>query len=321
MLRGPWDWSFVPVCLAAFALVATEPSLHGQSIKSRRPRPQAEATWQTESRLVLIPVSVTDALNRPVVGLQKGDFEVLENDQEQPLKDLTFENTPLAIAIVFDSSGSMTPKMRQARIALSEFLHVASPEDELCLIEFDTTARLTQPLPSTPESIEGRLFSTTPKGRTALYDAVAMALQELKKSSKERKAVVIVSDGGDNSSRFTESEIRTRVSESDAWIYALGVFESGAARLAIDQLEAPQVLESLADVSGGRMLSVPNVKDLPGAMKRVGVELHHRYVLSYEPLDMARDGKFHRVKVKLTATNTPRRLHVESRGGYYAPGQ
>ncbi len=323
MSLGSWARGVICVfgllrCLDAGAL-ADEAKVSIQPRAKAIPRPGVEANLRIDSSLVLIPLSVTDRLNRPVLGLDKSNFRIFERNRERQVAHLSFEDTPLAVGLILDTSASMTSKVGKARIAVCQFLTTANREDEFFLVEFSNSPRLAQPLTSNPADIESHLFSAAPKGRTALFDAVALGLRELKRSSRPRKALVIISDGGDNASRYTEKEIRAMLGESNALLYALGVFETGAARLSIDQLEAPGILAGMAEASGGRMVTVEKLNELPEMTQRIGVELHNRYVLAYAPADLARDGKFRRIRISVVAPGRQAPLSVDGRGGYTAP--
>jgi Ca-activated chloride channel homolog len=289
---------------------------HHANAKAPSPPPDI----RVDTTLVLIPVSVTDRLNHPVTQLAKNNFRVFEGPVEHEVLHLTIEDSPMAVAIVFDTSGSMQRKLPAAREALAAFLKTANPEDEFALVEFGDKARLTCHLTGEPGDISERLTFAEAKGQTALLDAVGIGIAELKKSSKPRKAMVVVSDGGDNRSRYTEREIRGLVRESEVPIYSMGIFESGsAAKLSAEELAGPALLKDLANDSGGRAFNVTSLKELSATAERIGVELHNSYVLGYAPSNLARDGKYHRVHVKLVPPEDAPELRVEWRSGYYAP--
>jgi VWFA-related protein len=275
---------------------------------------------RVNTSLVLVPVSVTDALNRPVLGLDKGSFRIFDNNVEQQVASLAFEDTPVAIAVVFDMSGSMRPKMRKSRLALARLLQAANPEDEFCLIEFSDSVHLAKRWTSDPAEITGAL-DAVPRGRTALLDAIALGLSEVKKSTKPRKAIVIVSDGGDNRSRLTETEVRTMARESDALIYAMGIFEGMGIQLSLEELAGPGLLEEITEASGGRLFPVSDVNRLPEIAARIGVELHNQYVLAYSPSAMQHDGRHHRVRVQVAPPAGISALNIDWRAGYRAPIQ
>ena len=287
------------------------PSARGPALPSLR----------VNTNLVLVPVSVTDASNRPLLGLDTSSFRIFDNNIEQKLASLAFEDAPVAIAVVFDMSGSMRPKMRKSRLALARLLETANPEDEFCLIEFSDAVNLAKSWTSDPREITGALADAVPRGRTALLDAIALGLREVKKSTKPRKAIVIVSDGGDNRSRLTERELRSMARESDALIYAMGIFEGMGVQLSLEELAGPGLLEDITEGSGGRLFPVSDVNRLPDIAARIGVELHNQYLLAYSPSAMQHDGRHHRVRVQVVPPAGISALHVDWRAGYRAPGQ
>ena len=276
---------------------------------------------QADTSLVLIPVSVTDAWNRPILGLDRSSFRVFDNNVEQKLTSLSFEDTPVAIALVFDISGSMRPKMHKSRLALARLLETANPEDEFCLIEFSDNVHLARSWTSDLEEITGAFAGAVPRGRTALLDGIARGLGEAKKSAKPRKAIVIVSDGGDNRSRLTETELRAMARESSALIYAMGIFEGMGTQLSVEELAGPGLLEQIAEASGGRLFPVSDVNHLPEIAARIGVELHNNYLLAYSPGAIVHDGRHHRVRVQVMPPPGTSALNVDCRAGYRAPIQ
>ena len=284
-------------------------------------RRASPADLRVDTSLVLVPVSVTDAWNRPVLGLEKGRFRIFDNSVEQQVANLALEDSPVAIAVVFDMSGSMRPKLRKSRIALARLLETANPEDEFCLIEFSDRVRLAKSWTSDPAEITGAIADSVPRGRTALLDAIALGLREVKKSTRPRKAIVILSDGGDNRSRLTERELRSMARESDALIYAMGIFEGMGIQLSIEEIAGPGLLEEITEASGGRLFQVSDVNHLPGIAARIGVELHNQYVLAYSPSAMQHDGRHHRVRVQVIPPAGISTVKVDSRTGYRAPIQ
>src|SRR6266513_2869677 len=264
--------------------------LRGQATIEQRPKPavktepRPQANIRIDSTLVLIPVTVTDPLNRFVTGLEKENFKVFEDKKEQPLSQFSSEDAPLSVGVVFDCSGSMGNKLAKSKQAVLQFFKMANPEDEFFLVEFSDAANLIQSFTRNLEEIQNKLTFTQSKGRTALLDAVYLALHEMKKAKNPRKALLIISDGGDNSSRYTEPEIRNRVKEADAQIYAIGIYESMAARGRTPEEAAGQgLLSELAEITGGRQYPVDNVNELPDIAAKIGVELRNQYVLGYAP--------------------------------------
>jgi VWFA-related protein len=272
------------------------------------------ADFRVDSNLVLIPVSVTDARNHAITGLAPGAFRVFDDKTEQTVVQFAREDAPLSVGIVFDLSGSMKDKLEKSREALAEFLRGANPEDEFCLVEFSNRARLTVPFTSDGDEVVERLRHAEPHGRTALLDAVYLAMNTMKHARYKRRALFILSDGGDNDSRYTQAEMLRRVREADLWIYAMGIYDRSTAILPEEARPARELLEALAEESGGRHYAVESVGELAAVAARIGLELRNQYVLGYRPGADRRDGKYHRVQVKVVEG---RHLTVSWRPGYY----
>ncbi len=271
---------------------------------------------RVSSDLVLIPVSVCDPFDRPVTGLEKQDFRVFDDSVEQTVTSLTMEDEPVAVGLVFDVSGSMNDKLKLSRRAAAAFFESANPEDEFFLVEFSDQPRLVVPLTNDHREIEKKLEGSRARGRTALLDAILLALNELKKSHKSRKALLIISDGGDNNSRYTVSELKDRVRESDTLVYAIGVF--GGSGAAPEEIAGPALLTSLADQSGGREFPA-EASELPDIAAKIGAELRSRYVLGYTPSNQQKDGRYHPVQIKIVPSHGLPQLRASWRRGYYAP--
>ena len=217
------------------------------------PRPRSNI--RVDSTLVLIPVTVTDPMNRFVTGLEKENFKLTEDKQPQEITQFSSEDAPLSVGVVFDCSGSMGHKLEKSRQAVAQFFKLANPEDEFFLVQFNDSANLIQTFTRNLEEIQNKLAFTQSKGRTALLDAVYMAVHEMKKARNPRKAILIISDGGDNSSRYSESEVKNLVKENDVLIYAIGVFEFGGGRLRTsEEAGGPGLLNDLCEQTGGRHL-------------------------------------------------------------------
>lgn len=277
---------------------------------------------RVDTNLVLINVTVTDPLNRFVTGLEAEHFKLLEDKAEQKISTFASEDAPLSVGLVFDASGSMGSKLQKARLATAQFFKTANPEDEFFLVQFNDRPELTQPFTTNTEEIQNRLTFTQAKGRTALLDGVYMALNQMKKARNTRKAILILSDGGDNSSRYTESEIKNLVREADVQIYAIGIFEPVSARgRTAEELSGPGLLSEMAEQTGGRHFPIENLNDLPDVAGKIGMELRNQYVIGYVPTNGNRDGKYRRVQVKLVQPRGLPPLRPFWRQGYYAPSQ
>lgn len=295
------------------------------TLASPRPAPGIESARgpdiRVDSTLVLIPVTVTDPLNRFVTGLDSANFKVMEDKTEQRITTFSSEDLPISIGLVFDCSGSMGPKLAKSRLAVAEFLKTANPEDEFFLVQFNDTPRITRPFTRNPGEVLSNLAFTESKGQTALLDAVYLSLQQMKKASNPRKALLIISDGGDNHSRYSEGEIKNLVRESDVQIYAAGIFESPGARgRSPEEMAGPDLLSDIAGLTGGRAYPVDDLEELPDIAAKIGLELRNQYILGYAPQNQERDGKYRRVQVKIVPPRGVPPLHASWRLGYYAPG-
>jgi VWFA-related protein len=275
-----------------------------------------------ETTLVLIPVAVTDSVNRFVLGLQKGDFTLLEDGVEQNVAHFNGEDAPLSVGVVYDESGSMNFKLRTSQAAVAEFLKTMNADDEAFLVEFSDSAKVTVGFTAHASEIESALSQAQPGGQTAMLDAIDVALREMKKAKNSRKAIVIISDGGDNHSHYTAAQIESLVREADVQIYAMGVFESGPLfGLTPEEVSGPRLLSEIATQTGGRAFAAAVTSDLPSVAARIAVELRNQYVLGYYPKNQTRDGKYRRVEVKLAQPHGVSPLKAHWRLGYYAPSQ
>ncbi len=295
-------------------------------VRGKVPEPETvidrRSSIRVDTTLVLIPVAVTDPMTRFVTGLDKENFKLLENNVEQEISQFSSEDAPLSVGIVFDTSGSMGSKLQKSREAVKQFLKTANPEDEFFLVQFNDRPEIVVPFTPDSEEILNRLTFTQAKGRTALLDGVYTAMNQMKKARNPRKAILIISDGGDNSSRYTESEVKNFVREADVQIYAIGIYESLAARgRTPEEMNGPALLGELTDQTGGRHFEINNLAELPDVAAKIGIELRNQYVLGYSPKNTTRDGKYRRVQVKLVKTTGLPQLKATFRTGYYAPAQ
>jgi Ca-activated chloride channel homolog len=294
------------------------------------PRPKAperkdvlpRSDIRIDTNLVLIPVTVTDPMNRFVTGLEKENFKIFDEKKEQLVSQFSSEDAPLSVGVIFDCSGSMGHKLEKSRLAVTQFFKTANPEDEFFLVQFNDTANLIQPFTTNLEEIQNRLTFTQSKGQTALLDAIYLGLHEMKKGRNPRKALLLISDGGDNNSRYTEGEIKNLVKEADVQIYAIGIYETGGGRgRTPEEASGPALLTEIAEQTGGRQYSVENLNELPDIAAKIGVELRNQYILGYSPQGQAHDGKYHHVKVTLVQPRNMPVLRPFFRQGYYAPSQ
>jgi Ca-activated chloride channel homolog len=293
----------------------TPAPLEGKRAMSAKPNERI----RVDVNLVLVPVTVTDPLNRLVTGLERQDFFVYENNALQKLKSFSAEDAPVSIGIIFDLSGSMTDKINRARSSILEFLRTANPQDEFFVIGFNDRPELITDFTSNVDNIESRLLTVKPGHRTALLDAIYFGLNKMKQAKNERKALLVVSDGGDNRSRYTESEVRAVVRESDVQIYSIGIFDQYAPTR--EEQLGPILLHDVSEETGGQLFRVDDLADMADIATKISAELRNQYVLGYRSEDAKRDGKWRKLKVKLVPPEGLPQLTVHARTGYYAPLQ
>ncbi len=269
--------------------------------------------------MVLVPVTVTDPLNRLVTGLEKQDFQIYENSGEQRITSFACEDAPVSIGIIFDLSGSMSSKLVRARDAILQFIKTSNPQDEFFVIGFNDRPELIEDFTSSVENIEARLATVHAGHRTALLDAIYYGVAKMKDAHHERKALLVVSDGGDNRSRYTEGEVRAAVREADVEIYSIGIFDPYAATP--EERTGPQLLDDISESTGGRLFRVDDVDEMSDIAEKISTELRNQYVIGYKPKDLSRDGKWRKVKVKVSPPPGLPPLTVYARTGYYAPLQ
>jgi len=272
--------------------------------------------------LALVNVTVTDPFDRLVTGLEKENFHVFEDGIEQEIVNFSSEDVPISIGVIFDMSGSMSDKVDKAREAAVQFFHTANPADEFFLVSFNDRAELTSPFTSSVDELQSRMMFTAARGRTALLDAIYLGLSEMRGARNAKRALLIISDGGDNHSRYNESDIKSFLKEADCQLYAVGIFDPMDIRSRTpEELQGPSLLNELTEMSGGRVFPVQNLNDLPDIAAKIGMELRNQYVVAYRPSNGSRDGTWRKIKVKLTPPRGLPPLSVYAKTGYFAPNQ
>jgi VWFA-related protein len=276
------------------------------------------ADIRVDTTVVLIPVSVTTLLGTFVASLDKENFRVYEDKVQQEILSFSSQDAPMSIGIVFDTSGSMGDKLKKSREAVVQFMKVANPVDEFFLIQFSDQPELVVPFTHETGEIANRLMFTKSHGSTALLDGVYMAMHTMRKAKNPRKAILIISDGGDNHSRYTQSEVKNAVVESDVQIYGIGIFGGGTT---VEEAAGPDLLRRLASMTGAHSYTVDRLSEMVDVAEKIAIELRNEYVLGYSPKNGARDGKYRRVEVKLLKVAGLPPLKAAFRTGYYAPVQ
>jgi Ca-activated chloride channel homolog len=287
------------------------------------PRAESQASrpdkiLKTETELALVNVTVTDPLGRLVTGLDQENFRVFENGTEEEIVRFSSEDTPVSIGMIFDMSGSMENKIEKSRLAAVQFFRTANPQDEFFLVDFNDRAQLASPFTESVDDLQNRLMYTAAHGLTALFDGVYLGLSQMKGAHNTKKALLIISDGGDNHSRYSESDVRKFVQEADVQIYSIGLFERDGGPTPEEQ-GGPSLLTALTDMTGGRSFTVQNLNELPDIATKISMELRNQYVIGYQPSDRTHDGKWRKIKVKLRPPKGLPPLTVDAKNGYFAP--
>jgi Ca-activated chloride channel homolog len=281
-----------------------------------------EVHLRVDTSLVLVPVHATSKIGTSITDLTEANFRVFEDGVEQKVAYFSKQDAPLSVGLVFDSSGSMTRKIRKSAEAAAAFFKTANAGDEFFLVEFGERPKLMMPFTTDSDQVYRKIVQSRPFGRTSLIDAIQMALVQMKNARNPRKAIVILSDGGDNRSRLTRREIKGALVESDVQMYAMGIFDrDDVAKPTPEEENGPRLLDELAAQTGGRVYPVDNLNDLESISATLGNALRNEYLLGYVPSNASRDGKYRQVKVNLVVSDGMPALNVSYRHGYYAPAQ
>ncbi len=304
--------------------VSQSPNLYsseGPNLLDDQVRIQPEASTPKSSlrvdvNMTLVPVSVTDPFGRNVTGLGKQNFLLYDGDKVQPIASFSREDAPVSVGLVLDCSRSMTDKFQMARDAASRLFEQFNPEDEAFLITVSTRAEVRQPFTSNFGDIGSALTFVRPEGTTSLLDGVLLGLSTLKKAHNSRRALIIISDGGDNNSRYTLREVAARAVEANAMIYTIGFFKDPQS---VEEADGPDLLINLASQSGGMSRLVQQPIEVGEALAGFGVALHNQYVLGYYPPQNTQAGKYRKLKVRLVLPTGMPKLAIYARSGYYVP--
>jgi Ca-activated chloride channel family protein len=300
---------------ALFGQATITPRSGQSSPKQDEPPRLPRADIRIDANLALIPVTVLDPVGRMVTGLDADNFQIFEDGVQQKLVSFGSEDAPLSIGIVLDTSGSMGDNLDVSKKAVAEFFKSANPEDEAFLVEFSYRPELVLPFTHDLGNIQSQVLFARSKGLTALLDGVSLAIAEMKKATHPRKALLVLSDGGENNSRYTEAEVRNRVKESDVQIYCMAIGPGDT-----DINYGHGLLTNLSVFTGGRNFAV-SVRNMVDVAQKIGIELRNTYLLGYSPKNAARDGKYRSVVVKVIPPRGMPKLTASWRRGYFAPTQ
>ncbi len=282
--------------------------------------------FRIDANVVLINATVLGPHDRPILGLTRDRFRVFEDNSEQSIAYFSQEEVPLSLAVIFDASGSMEGKLPAMRDVVGALLAKGNPGDEFALITFSDQPQVAMGWTSNPAEIQNRLLDFSAHGETSLLDAIRTGLSAMKQAKNAHRAMLILSDGGDNHSRFSEREILHSLEEADVQIYAIDSAESWSLRTrAPEELMGPDLLERISDRAGGRYFQADSRRELNDTAERISRELRSQYVIGYVPPSSgktsANDGRFHHVRVQVKRDSGAPKLNVFWRKGYRAANE
>lgn len=288
-----------------------------QEATPQKPPEKDQGPIKSETDLVSLTVTVTDPYNRLVTGLEQKHFEVFEDKVKQKIEHFKDDDVPVSVGIAFDVSGSMKGKIDRAREALKAFVDTSHDDDDFFLIGFNQRTNLISEF-SDGATLLNKLTLVDAKGQTALYDASYLGIEKVKQGRHQKRAILLISDGQDNSSRYTYTELRKLLKEAGVQIYCIGIVEMGGGAGSSLDMQGQGILEEIAQSTGGKAFFPRSAAELEDATTRIALELRHQYSLSYTPTNEKRDGQWHKIKVKVTAPRGLPPLNVRHKEGYYA---
>jgi len=307
------QWSLL-VLMLVFGTAAT----FAQTPEPTPPPEDDDRPISVKTDLVTLTLTVTDLYGRYVSGLDKNSFTVFDNNVEQEITFFSDADAPVSIGILFDVSGSMSgEKIAKARKALERFINTSHPSDEYFLIAFNSRAQLLLDRTRDGDAVLQKLTLLQPKSNTALYDAAYLGVERVTRGAHQKKAMLIISDGQDNSSRYNFGEVRRMIKESDVIIYSVGILD-GRDSGSMVGMQGQAYLDELSNVTGGKAFYPQTDIEMDEIFERIAVELRHQYSIGFVPKDFSPDGKWHKLKVRVKPPRGLSRLTVRSREGYFA---
>jgi Ca-activated chloride channel homolog len=321
MTRRNWICIVAALLLVALPVVISARAGRSQS-PQENPAPKSEKqppqTLKVDVELVLVNATVTDSLNRYVSGLEGNHFQIWEDKIEQKVEYFSAEDVPISIGVIFDVSGSMKDKISTARQAAATFLKTGNPEDEYFLVEFANRPEVASDFTTDVTKLQSKLIMTPAKGMTAMYDSVYLGLEKLKEGTNPKKALLLITDGEDNRSRYTFQNVKEFVKEQDVQIYSIGIVDEWNSQLGAGKT-GRAMIEELAELTGGQAFFPDSVYELEDICTKIAVELKNQYVIGYHTTNGAKDGKWRKIRVKVNPPKGIQRLNVRAKQGYYAP--
>lgn len=304
------------VCISLFAATVSAQTPQSTPPDDDGGNERPVATVKTD--LVTLTLTVTDLYGRLVSGLNKSAFTISDNGIDQDIEFFSDSDAPVSIGILFDVSGSMGgEKIRKAQKALERFINTSHPSDEYFLIAFNNRAQLLMDRTRDGDAVLRKLTLVQPKSNTALYDACYLGVERVTRGTHQKRAMLIISDGQDNSSRYNFGEVRRLMKESDVVTYAVGIMDGGDSGSVLG-MQGQAFLDELTTVTGGKSFYPTSDVEMDEIFERIALELRHQYSIGYTPKNFEPDGKWRKLKVKVKPPRGLQRLTVRSREGYYA---
>jgi Ca-activated chloride channel family protein len=267
--------------------------------------------------LITLNVTITDYFGRYVSGLKKNAFTVLDDDEKQEIEFFSDDDAPVSVGIVFDVSGSMKgEKLQRSREALAKFIQTSHPRDEYFLIAFNKRAQLLMDRTRDGEAILNKLQLVQAKENTALYDAVYLGTEKVTRGVHQKRAIILISDGQDNASRYTFNDVKKQLKESDVTVYSIGILGGGDGQGL--GMMGQAYLDELSSVTGGSSFYPKTNAEMDEIFERIALELRHQYSIGFRPQNFVNDGKWHKLKVKVKPPRGLPKLFVRTREGYFA---
>jgi len=327
-----WSWLSVATILlapCAWAQSIDEVHVAPRSRASQALHPGTDGSGQDSAAkrlrvdvdLVLVPTTVTDHMNHPIVDLQRQDFGIYEDNAQQQIRYFGEEDAPISVGLILDVSRSMTNKIDTERRAVEEFFKSANPQDDYFVISLADRPRLIADTTESLEEIEHKLALVIPDGHTALLDAIYLGVSKMRTARYPRRALLIISDGGDNHSHYTAKETKSMVEESDVLVYGIGIFDTMPMPVfkTLEERLGERLLAEITAASGGRTISADKREKVPEIASAISWELRQQYVLGYKSTNGLHDGKWRSIKVLVTASAGDPPLRAHYKRGYVAP--
>lgn len=309
--QSPDDVQIVPRVQAqpAPASAVAPPSL---SIRSKPLRVDVD--------LVLVPVTVTDVKGKSVMDLHKENFRLFEGEKEMPVRYFFAQDTPISVGVIVDLSSSMKNKLDRVREAFDEFFENADPADDYFVVTFSDRVKLLADTTTSIPTIQSKLAAMQAKGNTALADAIYLSLLKLHTAKYERKAIVVISDGGDNASRNSLRHVKNLAREADAQVYAIDVCDAPSVLFTkkLEERFGRQWLTQVSEVSGGRTIAVDDARKIPEAAAQISLELRNQYVLGFRPDYLESGDRWRKIKVRVSRREDDTPLQLYYKTGYMA---